>query len=72
MFLFSSVDALSPIIRPSKTEGLAAITGLKGKALKERTLDVNEARPRVDKKGGSPYGGQRGGGSGGRGKPRRY
>ena len=57
---------------PSKTEGLAAITGLKGTALKERTLDVNEARPRVDKKGGSPYGGQRGGGSGGRGKPRRY
>lgn len=48
---------------PSKTEGQAAITGLKGKMLKERTLDVNEARPRSD---------SRGGGSSGRGRQRRY
>jgi len=47
---------------PSKADGEAAIAGLKGKTLKERTLDVNEARPRVD----------RGGGSGGRDRPRRY
>jgi RNA recognition motif-containing protein len=48
---------------PSKSEGEAAIAGLKGKTLKERTLDVNEARPRSD---------SRGGGSSGRGRQRRY
>lgn len=48
---------------PSKSEGEAAITGLKGKTLKERTLDVNEARPRSDKGGG---------GFGERGGQRRY
>jgi len=63
---------------PSKTEGEAAITGLKGKTLKERTMDINEARPRTDSRGGggrSSYGGGRkGGGGGGRGggRPRRY
>jgi RNA recognition motif-containing protein len=48
---------------PSSSEGQAAITGLKGKALADRTLDVSEARPRSD---------SRGGGSSGRGKQRRY
>ncbi len=48
---------------PSKPEGDAAIAGLKGKTLKDRTLDVNEARPRSD---------SRGGGSSGRGSQRRY
>ena len=48
---------------PSKSEAEAAITGLKGKTLKDKTLDVNEARPRSD---------SRGGGSGGRGRQRRY
>jgi RNA recognition motif-containing protein len=48
---------------PSKSEGEAAIAGLKGKTLKDRTLDVSEARPRSD---------SRGGGSGGRGRQRRY
>jgi len=48
---------------PSKSEGDAAIAGLKGKTLKDRTLDVNEARPRSD---------SRGGGSSGRGGQRRY
>jgi len=60
---------------PSKTEAEAAITGLKGKTLKERTMDVNEARPRTDSRGGrSSYGGggRKGGGSGGGGRPRRY
>jgi len=56
---------------PSKSDGEAAITGLKGKTLKERTLDVNEARPRVDRRGGSSQGGHRGG-FGGRDRPRRY
>jgi RNA recognition motif-containing protein len=52
---------------PSKTEGQAAITGLKGKMLKERTLDVNEARPRSDSRSSGSYGDRRGGGfSGGR------
>ncbi|MCJ7721951.1 RNA-binding protein [Candidatus Bathyarchaeota archaeon] len=51
----------------SKAEGEAAIAGLKGKTLKERTLDVNEARPRSDSRGGGG-----GGGFGGRGKQRRY
>jgi len=57
---------------PSKSEAEAAITGLKGKTLKERTLDVNEARPRSDSRGGSSFGGRRGGGFGGGGRQRRY
>ncbi len=63
----------------SKSEGEAAITGLNGKAIKERTIVVNEARPRTDNRSGgsygdrrgSSYGGGRGGGSG-RGRQRRY
>ena len=52
----------------SKSEGEAAITGLNGKTLKERTLVVNEARPRSDNRGGGSYGDRRSGGfSGGRG-----
>lgn len=64
---------------PTVSEGQAAITGLNGKTLKERTIVVNEARPRTDNRGGgsygdrrdSGYGGGRGGGSGG-GRQRRY
>jgi len=55
---------------PSVSEGQAAITGLNGKTLKDRTLNVNAARPREDTRGGGSYGDRRGGGSGG-GK-RRY
>ncbi len=63
----------------SVSEGQAAITGLNGKTLKERTLTVNAARPRTDNRSGgsygdrrgSGYGGGRGGGFGG-GKQRRY
>jgi len=56
---------------PSVSEGQAAITGLNGKTLKERTLNVNAARPRTDDRGGGSYGDRRGGGSGG-GRQRRY
>ena len=52
----------------SKSEAEAAITGLNGKTLKERTIVVNEARPRTDNRSGGSYGDRRGGGfSGGRG-----
>ena len=44
---------------PAKAEAQAAIDGLKDTELKGRTLNVNEARPREDRKGG---GGRRGGG----------
>jgi len=56
---------------PAVAEGQAAITGLNGKTLKERTLSVSAARPRSDNRGGGSYGGGRGGGFGG-GKSRRY
>ena len=42
---------------PSVSEGQAAITGLNGKTLKERTLTVNAARPRSDNRGGGFSGG---------------
>jgi RNA recognition motif-containing protein len=57
---------------PTKAEGHAAIAGLKGKVLNERTLDISEARPRADGgKGGKPYNRGRGSGFGSRGKQRR-
>ena len=55
---------------PSVSEGQAAITGLNGKNLKDRTLTVNAARPRSDDRGGS-YGDKRSGGFD-RGRDRRY
>jgi RNA recognition motif-containing protein len=57
---------------PVKAEAEAAIEGLKGKDLKGRSLDVNEARPREDRKprrdggGGGGWNKGRGGGGGGR------
>ena len=54
----------------TKAEAEAAITGLNGKTLKERTIMVNEARPRTDSRGGG-YRDSRGGGFGG-GRQRRY
>jgi len=61
------------------SEGQAAIAGLNGKMLKERTLTVNEARPRSDNRSGGSYGNRGGGGynsnRGGRsggGRQRRY
>ena len=63
----------------SKTEGEAAIEGINGKTLKERTIVVNEARPRTENRGGGgSYGDRRGGGYGdsgggfGGGRQRRY
>ena len=49
----------------TKSEAEAAITGLNGKMLKERTVVVNEARPRTDNRSGGSYGDKRGGGYGG-------
>ncbi|MFZ0613679.1 MAG: RNA-binding protein [Desulfobacterales bacterium] len=51
---------------PSGDEAQAAIEGLNGKDLKGRSLNVNEARPRAEKRGGGGGGGGRGGGGGGR------
>ena len=52
----------------SKSEAEAAITGLNGTTLKDRTIVVNESRPRVDNRGGgSSYGNRRSGGYGGGG-----
>ena len=39
---------------PNKDEAESAITGLNGKELKERTLSVNEARPRSQRRRGRP------------------
>ena len=55
----------------SVSEGQAAITGLHGKTLRDRTLNVNAARPRSDDRGGRSYDDRRGGGFGG-GKYGRY
>ena len=56
----------------SKSEAEAAITSLNGKTLKERTIVVNEARPRTDNRGGGGYGDRRGGGGFSGGRQRRY
>jgi len=48
---------------PAKAEAQSAIDGLNGKDLKGRTLNVNEARPRSEKRrGGGRSGGTRRGG----------
>ena len=55
---------------PNKEEGQAAIEGLKGKPLRERTMDIAEAQPRPKGGGGGrSFGNRRGGFGGGR---RRY
>ncbi len=66
----------------SKSEAEAAITGLNGKMLNDRTIVVNESRPRADNRGGGSYGNRKsggygssggyGGGRGGGGRQRRY
>ncbi|HBD09945.1 MAG TPA: RNA-binding protein, partial [Syntrophobacteraceae bacterium] len=52
---------------PSSQEAQAAISGLNGKELKGRTLNVNEARPREEgrRDRGFSGGGRFGGGGGG-------
>jgi cold-inducible RNA-binding protein len=49
---------------PSISEGQAAIGGLNGKMIKERTLTVSAARPREDRGGSRGGGGGRSGGGG--------
>jgi len=58
---------------PSSSEAQAAIDGLTGKTLKDRTLDVSEARPRSNSRGGGRYRSKKGGGfrGGGRRRQRR-
>ena len=58
---------------PSKEEGQSAIDNLNGKELQGRTLNVNEARPRTDNRGGRGgfSGGGKGGGRGGFGGGRK-
>jgi RNA recognition motif-containing protein len=41
---------------PTKEEAEAAISGMNGKEMKGRTLNVNEARPRSDERRGSGVG----------------
>jgi RNA recognition motif-containing protein len=58
---------------PNLAEGQAAIAALNGKSLKERTLNVNPARPASDNRSsGRSYGDRRGGGGFGGGRQRRY
>jgi len=62
----------------TKSEAEAAITGLNGKTLKDRTVVVNEARPRTDNRSGGYRDGRSGGyrdgrsGGFGGGRQRRY
>lgn len=51
----------------AKAEAEAAIAGLNGKMFKDRTIVVNESRPRPDS-GGSSYGNRGSGGYGGSGR----
>ncbi len=51
----------------SKSESEAAIEGMNGKVIGERTIVVNEARPRPDNRSGGSFGDRRGGGYGGGG-----
>jgi len=44
---------------PTKSEAQAAINGLNGTSLKDRTLSVSEARPRSDFRGRGGFGGGR-------------
>jgi cold-inducible RNA-binding protein len=48
----------------SKAEAEAAIAGLNGKTLKDRTIVVNESRPRPDNRSGGSFGNRRSGGYG--------
>jgi RNA recognition motif-containing protein len=48
----------------SQSEAEAAITELNGKTMRDRTIVVNESRPRADNKGGGSYGNRRSGGYG--------
>jgi cold-inducible RNA-binding protein len=49
----------------SKSESESAIEGMNGKVMGERTIVVNEARPRPDNRSGGSYDDRRSGGYGG-------
>ena len=53
---------------PNKEEAEKAIEEMNGKELMERAMNVNEARPKVDRGGGGGFGGGRRRGGGGRGR----
>jgi RNA recognition motif-containing protein len=57
---------------PNDTEGEKAIAALNGSSMGGRNLNVNEARPKMERSGGGGFGGNRGGsgGRGGRGRGR--
>jgi RNA recognition motif-containing protein len=65
---------------PNNSEAQAALDGLKGKELKGRALNINEARPKTEggggggarRTGGGGGGARRTGGGGGGGGGRRY
>ena len=50
---------------PESSEAQAAISGLNGKDLSGRNLNVSEAKPRAEKNRGGGFGGKRGGGGSG-------
>ncbi|MBN2076224.1 MAG: RNA-binding protein [Dehalococcoidales bacterium] len=51
---------------PTVSEGQAAITGINGKNINDRTVVVNEARARTDNRSSGGYGGRKSGGYGDR------
>jgi RNA recognition motif-containing protein len=58
---------------PEQAEAQAAISGLNGKELGGRAMNVNEARPRAEGgRGGGGFNKKRGGGGGGGGGGRRW
>ena len=52
---------------PTVSEGQAAITGINGKTINDRTVVVNEARSRADNRSSGGYSGRKGSGYGNRG-----
>ncbi len=52
---------------PSKSEAQTAIEEMNGKDLVGRAVNVNEARPKMERRGGGGKGGRGGFGGGGRG-----
>ena len=77
---FGTVDSISVVIdkvtgrprgfafveMPTVSEGQAAINGINGKNIKDRTIVVNEARARTDNRSSGGYGGRKSGGYGDR------
>ena len=49
---------------PERAQAEAAIEGMNGRQLRDRTLVVNESRPRQDSRHGGSFGGYRSGGFG--------